>query len=104
APTNTSTAITASDNSPVYGEILTYTATITAVPPSAGAPADGTVTFSFDTGPEISTHFSEGQAKITHRWLTTGSAHTVDAKFDGDDSAGEFIASTAPQLTVTVGQ
>ena len=33
---NTTTTITASDNSPVFGETVTYTATISAVPPSAG--------------------------------------------------------------------
>ncbi len=103
APTAaTATAITASDTSPRYGETVTYTATISAVPPRSGAPADGTVTFQFDGGPGIFANVSNGRATITKQWLTVGAANTVEATFNGDDSADQFNPSTAPQLSVTV--
>jgi ELWxxDGT repeat protein len=103
-PTPTTTAITASDNSPAFGETVTYTATISAVPPATGRPADGTVTFRFDGGAGITAHVSGSRATITKQWRTVGSGHTVDATYNGDDSAGLFHASTAPQLTLTVAQ
>ena len=105
APTSdTATAITASDNSPGYGETVTYTATISALSPATGVPADGTVTFQFDGGPGITANVSNGQATITHQWLSAGPGQTVDATFNGDDSAGQFSASTAPELSVNVAQ
>jgi ELWxxDGT repeat protein len=101
-PADTTTAITASDNAPVFGETVTYTATVMAVSPGTGAPASGTVTFRFDGGPGMSTNIVSGQATIPLRWPATGPGHTVDAMFNGDDTAGAFGASTAPQLMVTI--
>jgi ELWxxDGT repeat protein len=97
---NTTTAITASDSAPVVGEPVTYTATISAVPPGSGAPDYGTVTFQFDGGSGISVDISNGQATITRPWSVPGSGHTVNATFTGN--AGVYNASTAPQLTVTL--
>jgi ELWxxDGT repeat protein len=102
ARANTTTAITASDNSPVYGETVTYTAAISAVSPGTGSPSDGTVTFRFDGGAGVTANVSNGKATITKQWLTAGSGNTVDATFNGDDSAGDFSASTASQLSVTI--
>jgi hypothetical protein len=102
--TNTSSVITASVNLPIFGETVTYTASISAVSPATGRPADGTVTFQFDGGPGITANVSGGQATITKQWLAVGSGHTVDATYNGNDSAGLFHASTAPQLTLTVSQ
>ncbi len=103
-PADTRTTLSASDNSPVYGETVTYTATIAAIPPGTGVPADGTVTFSFDGGTAQAADVMDGEATITQQWLATGSGHTVDATFNGDDSAGLFNASTATPLSVTIGQ
>jgi ELWxxDGT repeat protein len=101
-PADTTTTITASDNSPVFGEIVTYTATISAVSPGTGAPTNGTVTFRFDGGTGINANVSGGQATLTEKWPTAAAGHTVDAAFNGDDSTGDFNASNATQLTVTV--
>ena len=45
APGETSTTLGASDNSPVVGESITYTATVAVTPPGPGTPT-GNVTFS----------------------------------------------------------
>jgi ELWxxDGT repeat protein len=104
APADTTTTITALDNSPPYGENDVYTATVSALSPATGAPSNGTVTFHFDGGAGVTAAVWGGRATITHQWLQTGSGHTVDATFNGNDSDGAFHASTAAQLMVTVVQ
>jgi ELWxxDGT repeat protein len=101
-PADTTTAITASDNAPVFGETVTYTASISAVSPGTGVPANGTVTFSFDGGAGLNANVSSGRAKITKQWPSAGTGHTVGATYNGDDTAGFFHASTAPEVMVTV--
>src|SRR5205823_641408 len=96
------TAITASNNTPAFGETVTYTASVSANPPGTGAPADGTVTFRFNGGGGIKANVSNGQATITKQWMSAGPGHMVDASYNGDDSVGEFLGSIAPQVLVTV--
>jgi uncharacterized delta-60 repeat protein len=99
---DTMTAIGASNNAAVLGETVTYTATISGIPAGAGSPASGTVTFSFDGAQGISANVVGGRATLLHQWSSTGPHHTVDAMYNGDDRAGDFAASKAPQLVVAV--
>jgi ELWxxDGT repeat protein len=87
----------------VFGQQVTYTATIAAVSPGAGAPADGTVTFKIDGGTGVSANVSDGVATDVVTWgnPADGTTHTVDATFNGNDSSGDFNASTATTYKVT---
>jgi hypothetical protein len=51
-PAATTTAVSSSSNPSVFGQGVTFTATVTATPPGAGTPT-GTVNFSIDGGPAI---------------------------------------------------
>jgi hypothetical protein len=102
---DTITTITPSDNTPVFGETVTYTATITAVAPASGAPVDGTVTFKVD-GTQSIRNVLNGVATLTHVWNQSNATgnHQIDATYNGNDKAREFNRSAAPSLAVTVSQ
>jgi Bacterial Ig-like domain (group 3) len=100
---NTTTALTASDVSPVFGETVTYTAIIS--PQGApGVPADGTVTFKVDGGTGITASVVNGVATQIVLWNGPLGSHTVDATYNGDDSAASYNGSAATQLGVSVGK
>src|SRR5205823_1039686 len=95
--TDTTTAVMSSHNFSVFGQGVTFTATISAVAPGAGT-ATGTVTF-MDGGSPIGTgSLSGGVATFTTTALSTGN-HTVSASYGSD---GSFNTSTG-QLTGTHG-
>jgi hypothetical protein len=86
---DTATAVTSTHNPSVFGQSVTFTATISAVPPGAGTPT-GTVTFldgvnSIGTGTLIG-----GVATLTTPALAVGS-HTITTSYTGD---GSFNGST----------
>ena len=88
----TTTALTASPNPSVFGQSVTFTATVT------GSGATGTVTFmegaaTLGTGP-----LSSGTAVFSTSALAVG-VHTITAVYAGDAS---FSGSTSPALTQTV--
>jgi hypothetical protein len=94
---SSSTAVTTSANSTVFGQAVTYTATVSAVAPGAGTPT-GTVTFTIDGVAQPNVTLSSGQATLSTSSLSVGS-HTVTVAYNGD---GNFITSTSASLGQTV--
>ena len=93
----TTTAVTAAPNPSVFGQTVTFTATVAATAPAAGIPT-GTVTFK-DGATTLGTGTLSGtSASFTTSTLSVG-AHTITAVYDGD---GSFNPSTSPPLTQTV--
>ncbi len=96
----TTTTLTSSANPSVYGQSVTFTATVSAGSSDAGTPT-GTVTFT-DGGTTLGTVDlnSQGQAA----WTTTSplavGSHDIKATYNGDS---DFTTSSAT-LTQTVGQ
>ncbi len=94
----TTTGLTSSPNPSTTGQIVTFTATVTAVSPGAGAPT-GTVTFT-DGVVTLGTGAlnASGQATFSTSALALGT-HSVSAAYGGDTS---FNGSTSSTLTQTV--
>jgi hypothetical protein len=88
---NTTTAVTSSANPSVFGQSVTFTATVSPVAPGAGTPT-GTVTF-LDGGNPVGTGtLSGGVATFATSALAVGN-HTITTSYGGD---GNFNASTGP--------
>jgi hypothetical protein len=86
---DTTTAVTSSANPSVFGQSVTFTATVAAVAPGSGTPT-GTVTF-LDGGSPIGTGtLSGGIATFTTSALAIGN-HTITTSYGGD---GNFNGST----------
>ena len=86
---DTSTTVTSSVNPSVFGQSVTFTATVSAVAPGSGTPV-GTVTF-LDGGSPIGTGtLSGGVATFTTSALAVGN-HTITTSYGGD---GNFNGST----------
>jgi uncharacterized repeat protein (TIGR01451 family) len=87
---NSSTTVTSSANPSVFGQAVTFTATVRAVAPGSGTPT-GTVQF-FDNGASIGApvELTAGSASVTTSMLSAGD-HTITAEYAGD---GNFNAST----------
>ncbi|HZP64731.1 MAG TPA: Ig-like domain repeat protein, partial [Rudaea sp.] len=84
----------------VFGQSVTFTATVTATPPAVGTPT-GTVTF-LDNGSSIGTGtLSGGVATLTTGALAVGSTHSITAQYGGDSNFG---TSTSSALPYTVNQ
>lgn len=95
----TSTAVAPNDPTPVVGEPVTYTATVTVTPPGSGAPT-GTVAFTGNSGPLCTdAPVTSGTATCTHAYASTGS-DAVSAAYSGDTNFGSSSSSTS----VTIGQ
>ncbi|MFO0847346.1 MAG: Ig-like domain repeat protein [Gemmataceae bacterium] len=98
AGATTQTALVSNRNPSVYGDAVTFTATVSA---SAGTPT-GTVTF-YDGATQIGSPVTLDatlQASITTSTLAAFD-HTVTAKYNG---AAGFAASTSPAVTQVVGK
>src|SRR5205823_5703853 len=79
----TTTAVTGSPNPSVFGQSVTFTATVTAAAPGAATPS-GTVTFLDGSTPLGSgTLNGSGQATLTTAGLSAGT-HTITASYGGD--------------------
>jgi YVTN family beta-propeller protein len=88
---NTNTVVTSSLNPAVFGQSVTFTATISPAPPGSVTPS-GMVTF-LDGVNSIGTGMlNNGVATLTTSSLTAGS-HTITASYGGD---GNFNGSTGP--------
>jgi hypothetical protein len=98
SPDRTTTAVAASTSSAVYGQAVTFTATVTVNKPGAGTPT-GTVTF-YDGKTALGTVKLNvfGQATLTTSQLIVGT-HSIAATYDGD--ADDFT-STSQAVTLTV--
>ncbi|MFE5118958.1 Ig-like domain repeat protein [Streptomyces sp. NPDC056669] len=103
-PAATATALTTAPDPSAVGDPVTFTATVTAVPPGAGAPT-GTVTFDPGDGtPPITAALSGDTATATHTY-TSGSPYTVTATYNGDTnftaSSGTDTQTVEPAATDT---
>jgi hypothetical protein len=97
---STTTALASSANPSVFGQSVTFTATVSAVAPGAGIPS-GSVTFLDGTtplGPPVALNAS-GQATFTTSGLTVGN-HTITATYAGSQSynSGSGALSGNPQV------
>lgn len=93
----TGTTLTSSPNPSVFGQSVTYTATVTAVAPGGGTPT-GLVTFLNGTTTIGTGTLSGGKAIITNNTLPIGTS-SITAKYDGSAS---YTASTSSALTQKV--
>jgi hypothetical protein len=96
---NTATSLVSSANPAIYGQPVTFTATISAMAPSTGTPT-GSVQFSVNGSAvgSLVTPNSSGQATYTPSTLPIGTT-TISAVYSGDSN---FIGSTATALSQTV--
>ena len=99
---STTTKLSSSANPSVYGQVLTFTATVTAASPGSGTPT-GTVTFSDGTTTLGTGVLSAGVATYTTMafQLSLGSGQSITAAYGGD---GNFTTSTSTALSQTVNQ
>jgi hypothetical protein len=95
----TITTLTAAPDPSVFGQAITLTASVSAIPPGAGTPT-GTVSF-FDGAALLGTGtLGGGVATLTSSSLTVGS-HSLTAVYSGD---ADFTSSTSPVDTTTTNQ
>ncbi len=97
---STTTTLSSSANPSVYGQQITFTATVSAVAPASGTPT-GTVTFT-DGSTKLGTVDldSAGKAEWTTSTPLTVGPHDITATYNGDT---DFTTSSAT-LTQTVNQ
>jgi large repetitive protein len=100
----TTTTLGASDETPVVGEPVTYTATVAVDPPGGGTPT-GTVTFSgasgtLCSGPVTLSSTSPATASCTVTYPGPGS-DSVSAAYSGDPN---FVGGSSSSTSITIGQ
>ena len=95
APSNTTLA--SNTNPSVFGQSVTFTATVTPAPPASGTPT-GTVTF-FDGATNIGTGTlnGAGQATFATTALTVGT-HSITAQYGGDVNFGPSTSTAVSQV------
>lgn len=96
----TTTVVTASVNPSVFGQPITFTGTVSPVPPFTGTPT-GTVTFMEGTNVLGTGTLANGVASFTTTTPLSLGAHSITAVYSGDTS---FAGSTSLALAVTVNQ
>jgi hypothetical protein len=89
----TTTAVTSSANPSLFGQSVTFTATVSANTPGAGTPS-GSVTFSEGATTLGSAALSAGSATFATSALAVGN-HTITGSYGGD---GNFLISTSSVL------
>src|SRR5437016_14236730 len=94
---STTTTVASSANPSVFGQSVTFTATVAPVAPGAGSPS-GTVTFLDGTTTLGTGTLSAGTATFTTSTLAVGS-HPITASYGGD---ANFSGSSSAVLTQTV--
>ena len=96
----TSTVLSSSANPLVYGQSVTFTATVSPIAPASGTPA-GTVTFKDgNTTLGAGTLNASGQAAFsTNRLFATTTLHSITAVYGGNTN---FASSTSSALSQTV--
>ncbi|HVX20616.1 MAG TPA: Ig-like domain repeat protein [Acidimicrobiales bacterium] len=95
---STTTALVSSVNPSVYGQAVTFTATVTATAPGGGTPT-GTVTFK-DGGTTLGTGNLNGSGVATYQTSTlsvAGSPHSVTAVYGGDGNDTTSTSSAVSQ-------
>jgi hypothetical protein len=94
---NTTTSVVSSANPSASGQSVTFTATVSAVPPGAGTPT-AMVTFLDGTSTLGTASLSSGKASFSTATLTVGN-HTITASYGGDSN---FNTSASTAVTQTV--
>ena len=95
----TATSLVVTVNPSVYGQSISFTASVVAVAPGTGTPT-GSVTFSDGSTTLKTVRLTAGAATYTTTKLVTGQ-HTITAAYNGSST---FAISTAAALTQTVNQ
>jgi len=101
----TLTAMISSVNNGVFGQAVTFTATVTPVAPNTGVPT-GTVSFSVDGTSTFMATLTNGKATFTTFSLPVGD-HVVTANYNGDvnfssSSSASFPQNVSPSNSSTV--
>ncbi|WP_435603597.1 Ig-like domain repeat protein [Streptomyces sp. bgisy130] len=105
-PAATALAVVSAPDPSTVGELVTFSATVTALAPGAGTPT-GTVTFDFGDGTPLDTEFlTAGTAEITHAYADAAELpYTVTATYNGDPdfttSLGTDTQTVQPADTTT---
>src|SRR5439155_203068 len=94
---SSSTALSSSANPSVFGQSVTFTATVSAVGPGNGTPT-GTVTFKDGATALATNNLSGGQATYSSSTFSVAS-HSITAVYNGD---GNFNTNTSSALIQTV--
>jgi hypothetical protein len=92
------TTLASSANPSVWGQPVTITATVAAVPPATGTPT-GTVTFTIDGVAGAPVALSGGKASFTTAALAPGT-HSITAAYSGDSTFLPSNASLTPAQAV----
>ncbi|MEO8391811.1 MAG: Ig-like domain-containing protein [Chloroflexota bacterium] len=92
---STNMALTSSINPSIPGQPVTFTATVTTLPPGSGTPV-GLVSFTLDSISQSSVYLNNGVATLTVSGLTPGE-HTLYAYYFGT-SQFSFSAATLTQV------
>ena len=95
----TTSSVVASPNPTVFGENVTFTATIAATAPGSGTPT-GNVTFYDGTTVLATEALSSGRATLTTSALSVAN-HSISVSYSTD---GNYGSSTSPTITQTVNQ
>jgi Bacterial Ig-like domain (group 3)/Immunoglobulin domain len=96
---NTSTSVGSNNNPSLFGQSVTFTATVTVNAPGSGTPT-GTVTFKDGTSTLGTGTLSGSQATLTTASLA-GGPHSITAEYGGDSN---FNSSTSGALNQNVGK
>ena len=97
---STTTTLVPSTTTPVFGQIVTFSATVEAVSPGGGTPT-GTVQFMNGTNPlGAAVTLSSGTASLASSALALG-PNSITAVYSGDTN---FLGDTSTATTVTVAQ
>jgi autotransporter-associated beta strand protein len=97
---STSTAVNSSLNPAIFGQAVTFTATVTTNPPGSGIPTGSVSFLDGATSLGTTTLNASGQAILQTTSLSVGS-HTITAQFLGSTN---FNSTTSPGLTQTISQ
>src|SRR5439155_1180773 len=96
---NSATAVVSSQNPSVFGQSVTFTATVTATAPGSGTPT-GNVVFKDGATALATTNLSGGSATYTTAALSVTN-HSITVAYTGDTS---FNTTTSGAVTQSVGQ
>ena len=98
---STTTALTSSTNPSVFGQSVTFTATVAAVSPGAGT-ATGTVSFFDGTTLLGNATLSSGSATLSNSSLSVGGNFSITAVYNAEDT--NFLTSTSSAVSQVVNQ
>jgi hypothetical protein len=108
SPAPTSVSVSASNTAPVYGQSVTFTATVTTATGAIPTASDGTVTF-YDDGTQLGSpqalSGNPAAATLPNMMLAAGS-HTITAVYSGDSnylSSQSGVEPTSMQTVVKAG-